>query len=1441
MSFPDPPRQIPAPGTRLLLFCGDHCTFRLAGDFPGPGRGWLRTNLGHGGIAREEIIQSVRSGGRRPGQDWHDLPMVPGEDGGFFVSIPLCEVGHFEAKCFYLPDGAADPVWPPGSNVTLNVEPAHTCCANIVYNAFVRQFGADRSGGAGMDPRQTAPIQALEHAGYAVIPPSGTFRDLIGRLDLIIDTLGCTCLLLLPIQPTPTVYGRMGRFGSPYAALDFTGIDPALAEFDPRSTPLDQFTELVDAVHARDAALLLDMPVNHTGWAARIHERHPEWLARETDGRIENPGAWGTVWEDLTRLDYRRKELWDYVADAFLTWCRRGVDGFRCDAGYMIPVAVWEYIVALVRREYPDTVFLLEGLGGKISVTREILDRANFNWAYSEFFQQYDRAQIEGYFPESDAISRSDGLMIHFAETHDNNRLAARSIPYARMRTALSALFSANGAFGFANGVEWFATEKIDVHERPSLDWGSPENQVAAIRTLTTLLRRHPAFHDRVETLLIPQGSGEVLALARRHPPTGKRVLVLANLDVDAPGSGSWEARDFPTEQPIDLLTGAEVPVERASGRRACRLAPGQVLCLTGDPADLALLSSPPPTGTDRPTEQRLTAKALSVWRHLHDKLEMPPFDPDTAASRLALDPEGFCADCLPEHAAPRVVPWQWPADLRREVMVPPGHLLLVRSPVPFRAELTDGSRTLAPERGLPSADGAFFALFEPLAVPPRHTGHKLKLVVHEGRATRRDSAAVCFLADPGSPRVRRRFERADSADRSRLLLATNGRGGMLRANLFWGALQSKYDALLAANLSPRYPEDRWVMFTRCRGWISRRGFSQEIRDDWLIDFRQGASFTGHWRFRLPMGGGNAVPLTIKTEMLPDENAVRMTFRRPSGPSSMEGEEAIEAVRLVLRPDIEDRNFHENTKAYAGPERSWPAAVSDIPGGFAFIPDPRRGLSIRVAPGTFTRAPEWRYAVHHPVEEQRGLDPHTDLFSPGYFTVPLIPGKRVTLLARITTDEQPDEAPIPRAGIDASDDRRADPRMEEVDLSSAMCGAVDQYVVKRGDLRTVIAGYPWFLDWGRDTLIFVRGLIAMGRTRESRAILSQFAAFESDGTLPNMIRGQDAGNRDTSDAPLWFFAGCADLIRAEGTEAFLDLSSGGRTVREILVSMGRSLLSKTANGVGVDEASGLLFSPSHFTWMDTNYPAATPREGYPIEIQALWHFALSFLSRIDPEGEQARRSWQGWADRVRGSIETLFFLEPGGYLSDCLHGASGTPAHRAEPDDALRPNQLFALTMGAFTDPRGCRRVLAACRELLVPGAIRSLADRPVSRPLPVVRQGVLLNDPHAPYWGRYGGDEDTRRKPAYHNGTAWTWVYPSFAEAWVKVHGESGRRAAMAWMAGSSRLVDGGAIGHLPEILDGDSPHDQRGCDAQAWGASEWIRVWKWLGEGEPSGRLWV
>jgi glycogen debranching enzyme len=241
--------------------------------------------------------------------------------------------------------------------------------------------------------------------------------------------------------------------------------------------------------------------------------------------------------------------------------------------------------------------------------------------------------------------------------------------------------------------------------------------------------------------------------------------------------------------------------------------------------------------------------------------------------------------------------------------------------------------------------------------------------------------------------------------------------------------------------------------------------------------------------------------------------------------------------------------------------------------------------------------------------------------------------------------------------------------------------------------------------------------------------------------------------------------------------------------------------------------------------MDTNYPAGTPREGYPIEIQALWFAAVDFLAQ-----QTNKNSWRELSEQIKQSIEK-YYIHPEGWLSDCLHAAKDIPASKALQDDALRPNQLLAITLGAVENCEIRKNILNATSTLLIPGAIRTLADRPVKIPIPVKSSnGNLLNDPKNPYWGHYLGDEDTRRKPAYHNGTAWTWLFPSYSEAYYITYQEKGKQTAKAILSSSQSLLRKGCIGHIPEILDGDTPHSQRGCDAQAWGITELYRVWQKL-----------
>ena len=1425
-------QQDPQPGSKFVKFAGDTVTFTVTLETPCSGRAWVRTNIGHADVSRREIIRQVEYDETPLKRDWFDIPMHQVSPLSFRITLPLTEVGHFEAKCLFIENQTIDPVWPEGENTTINVEPADTCCANIIYNAFVRQFGKNKGAGPA-DPDREERIRVLDQAGYTVIPSSGTFRDLSAELDFIMGELGCRIIQLLPIHPTPTTFARMGRFGSPYAALDFTGVDTALVQFDPAATPLEQFTELVDAIHQRNGKIVLDIAVNHTGWGAEIHETHPEWLVRDEDGRIVNPGAWGITWEDLTKLDYSHKELWRYVADIFLIWCRRGVDGFRCDAGYMIPIPAWTYIIAKVRAQFPDTLFFLEGLGGKISVCRDLLDRGNFNWAYSELFQNYDRQQIENYLPGALDIAAEDGLLVHFAETHDNLRLAATSKEYAKLRTAFCAMASVSGAFGFANGVEWLATEKIVVHECPSLNWGAGENQVAHIRRLNVLLHRHPAFGAGTRLKLIHTGPGNHIALLRHHEPTGKQLLILANLDDKTPTFCQWRPQPgLAAKGLLDLITGGIFTTEENAGESGGWLEAGQVVCLTPDAADLALIGSGQQMLTDMPgriLQQQYRQQVLEL-RSVYALMPDPDgMDMDRETDDLARDPETYIRSVYqsahPASQAPGVFYWNWPEDIRRCVMVPHGQFLIVRSAARFTAQLVSDKTVLKVRKSLPAGSGIHFAVFPPIFSLPEPKAFTLNLSVFSPDGPRHHTADLRLLPAAGeSLAVGRSYSRSQIHSRPLMTLQTNGRGAMLRTSVSWAMLFSRYDALLAANLNPNFPEDRRVMFTRCRAWVVFQGYSYEINGTCLERFDIDDKGHGHWRFRVPVGRGRHIVLTISARMTSEENRIRLFFLRHPAKAHPERLSDSNPVRLILRPDIEDRGFHDTTKAYTGPEKAWPKAVSPFGTGFLFSPAPDRHLKIAISDGRYHPEPEWQYMVHRPVEAQRGLDPESDLFSPGYFSSLLSGDTRVVLAASAGMETPGDISFSPHD---------QPPVIAPVSVAKALADAMDQFVVKREAHSTVIAGYPWFLDWGRDTLIFCRGLIAGGQYDKVADILAQFGKFEHRGTLPNMIRGENADNRDTSDAPLWFCVCCSDLLEKTGGLDFLDTACGNRTLKEVLLSIGAAYCSGTPNGIAMDPDTGLVFSPSHFTWMDTNYPAGTPRQGYPIEIQALWYKSVDLLGRIDASEKVGQ--WQALAARIQASILRLFHTDGRPYLADCLHAEPGQAAENAQADDALRPNQLLAITLSAVTDPKVQHGILTACQKLLVPGAIRSLADREYQYPIAVYHNGRLLNDPNRPYQGRYGGDEDTQRKPAYHNGTAWTWPFPLFAEAYAMAYGEEDRQTARSLLTSSLSLLDNGCVGQIPEILDGNAPHAQRGCDAQAWGVSELFRVWQKLSR-DPS-----
>lgn len=1362
------------------------------------------------------------------------------------LELPLTEVGYFKSKA-YLIDEKGYQHWPDGSDFGLNIQPDWCRTGNTIYCAYPRMFGASKKLAKTIDEAQEAEWKKLDAQGYTLIPPSGKLRDLVAELPHIFDTLGCRILHLLPINPTPTTYARFGRYGSPYACEDMTAIDPALVVFDKHTTGVDQFCELTSAVHARGGRVFLDIVLNHTGWGSWLQENHPEWFVRKPDGEFESPGAWGVTWEDLVELDQRFPELWEHLAEALLTWCRRGVDGFRCDAGYKIPMPVWQYITARVHQEFPNTVFLLEGLGGGWDDTANLLNEGGMQWAYSELFQNFDATQVAGYLDHSLKQSERVGLLFHYSETHDNNRLADTSAEWSRHRNRLCALTSVSGGFGFTCGVEWLAAEKFNVHSSRGMNWGSGPNLIGELSSLNHLLADHPCFFDSAKlTRLSPPGS-PVYALQRNSNDGKDSVLVLANPDLKASHSIELGGLKFLGEMPMELTEHEPAEVEgMGDGRWRFELAPGAVHCLAAETLPRGLGG---PSYRHKRAQAALALTALSQvleeeeigpadWQELAAFFTADPARMLTAAAHV--EPVAATKDLL---AALRATPVselyspvvKWTTqNVARVTIVPPHHWLLVEETHPFRAWLRNGSQRRIGFQNSIRLDGHYIALFR---IDEALGDTVLKLERFGPTPDTVEAAVRCVGKGPAlrQPLSIQGGQTLPNGINAPIVLLTNGRGAMTRMCVDLGKVKSKYDCVLGASLHAEIPVDRHVILKRMRLWVNADGFITPLDASTLLSFEAGPP--AHWRFLCNAGDGRAVEVHLVVDMLETRNAVVLRLQHSSAAPDLGRPLPRECdVRITARFDIEDRNFHWETTRNGGSEHHFYSNCATLSDGigFAFTPAADRQLRVIADAGVYHPAAEWSVGLPHPVEASRGQTGQGDAYSPGWFELPLKSGVAVTVLA--SAELQPDLAAV--NGFIEQRQRRVEAAVTAADVASndafgrQLAIAAQAYLVRRGTGKTVIAGYPWFLDWGRDSLIAARGYIAAGCAPEVLELVKVFGRFEEKGTLPNTIHGEDASNRDTTDAPLWYGVVCEDLAGVMGPSVYATaVDEHGRTVLQVLQSIAVGYLNGTSNGIRVDKETALVWSPSHFTWMDTNYPAGTPREGYPIEIQALWIRLLRLLERLD--APKLEEDWSVLAERAAKSLEDIFWSERLGWYADCLRAPAHTPAKQAAVDTALRSNCVLAVSLGIVTGDRARRCVDAVRRWLVVPGALRSLAPLTVELPLPIhSASGWLLNDPSIPFWGRYEGDEDTRRKPAYHNGTAWTWTFPGFCEAMAIAwnHSPEAVAAARSYLGSMDRMMVEGCVGQIPEVIDGDAPHQQRGCDAQAWGVTEALRVWKML-----------
>ncbi|HEX8061119.1 MAG TPA: amylo-alpha-1,6-glucosidase [Cyclobacteriaceae bacterium] len=459
-------------------------------------------------------------------------------------------------------------------------------------------------------------------------------------------------------------------------------------------------------------------------------------------------------------------------------------------------------------------------------------------------------------------------------------------------------------------------------------------------------------------------------------------------------------------------------------------------------------------------------------------------------------------------------------------------------------------------------------------------------------------------------------------------------------------------------------------------------------------------------------------------------------------------------------------------------------------------------IFISVPGSTFVDSKSWYYNFEHAVEQERGLDYKEDLFTHGHFEGELQQGRKLAVIVSI-------DDPRGRDGSQLIVDEKA--RREVLakpfafhDGLKRLSLAADQFIVKRDDLNTVIAGYHWFSDWGRDTMISLPGLcLATGRHLHLKNILKAFAGYVNEGMLPN--RFPDSGHTpeyNTIDATLWFFISVYKYYVASRDKEF---------ITEILPTLTNIIhwhYKGTRYNIHVDLADGLLYGGQEgvqLTWMDAKVGdwVVTPRRGKPVEINALWYNALNIISAICSECGQAEASadWKNKAAQVYDSFNEHFWNDLRGCLYDYIDGA--------EKNSDVRPNQVYALSLPfpLLNKQRAAKVFKVVTDQLYTPKGLRSLERS------------------HADYKYQCTG-EPYLRDAAYHNGTVWSHLIGPYVDAMIAVKGDKGRRDAARVIDEFLKHLDERCVGSISEIFDGEEPHTPRGCVAQAWSVAEALRV---------------
>jgi len=549
------------------------------------------------------------------------------------------------------------------------------------------------------------------------------------------------------------------------------------------------------------------------------------------------------------------------------------------------------------------------------------------------------------------------------------------------------------------------------------------------------------------------------------------------------------------------------------------------------------------------------------------------------------------------------------------------------------------------------------------------------------------------------------------------------------------------------------------------------------------------------------------------------QNTVHLSYDLLSG---------AESVELILRPSV---NFRAQEAPVSEPLGS-PYEFRAVGGHFEIClkDSPLPPLRIMVSPdASFTLRTTRLENVLYPVEESRGYQWRGELWSPGSFTLTAERGQPAALVA--STESMETMTVMSAAQLLEAERGRRRRLLSRADLdehdgiAAELVLAADQFIITPAgrtqesarayaygdEVRTAIAGYHWFTDWGRDTMISLEGLtLATGRHVEAGYILRTFAHYVRDGLIPNMFpEGQQEGLYNTADASLWFFHAIDRYVALTGDRLTLNL------LYPTLKRMIESHLRGTRFGIHVDPRDGLLIQGApdlQLTWMDAKVDGwvVTPRRGKAVEINALWFNALKLMQRWAGDHGDDPSAYEQRALHAEQSFNQRFWFADGGYLFDVVDAEGGA-------DPKCRPNQMFAISLPhPVLERRRWEPVMTIVRDrLLTPVGLRSLA--------PGDRE----------FKARYFGDLRAR-DAAYHQGTVWAWLAGPFVDAWLKVYPDDVDGARRA-LEGFVPHLSEACVGSISEIFDAESPFTPRGCIAQAWSVAEVLRAWIKLAELQP------